>query len=516
MRTNYVADRIPRNTPHSWLAALLGITLLVLTGCTVGPQYVKPSAQVPAAFKEVGPDWKQAQPNDQVVRGKWWQIFNDPQLNGLEDKIDVSNQNLKIAQDQYLQARAAVRISRSAYYPVVTGGASVSPTQLSSNRSVSSSLSKTRFTDYVLPVDASYEADVWGRVRRTVEASRSEAQASAADLEGVNLSLHSELAVDYFELRGLDAQEELLDSTVKAYEDALKLAQDRYNGGLASGLDVSQAQSQLETTRALALDIGVQRAQFEHAIAVLVGEPPSTFSLPAFPLNSIPPVTPPGLPSDLLERRPDIAAAERRMQAANAQIGIAKAAYYPLISLTAAGGFESVSPGTWISGPSGLWSLGASAVMTLFDAGRRHAVSDQAKAFYDQSVASYREIMLTSFQDVEDNLAALRILQDESKTEADAVTAAERTLTLSTSLYKGGLTTYLQVITAQSAALVNERTAVDISTRRMISSVLLIKAIGGGWDRSSLPARPECCGRLVSSSSGSDAQTASPSTPKTP
>ena len=487
MRSNRDAYRTQASTAYSPLAALAGITLLSVAGCAVGPRYVKPTAQVPPAFKEMGPNWKQAQPNDQIARGKWWQVFNDPQLSELEDKIEVSNQNLKISQDQYLQARAAVRISRSSYYPVITGSALVSPTQLSKNRPLSSAISKNRYTDYFLPIDASYEADVWGRVRRTVEASRSEAQASAADLESVNLSLHSELAVDYFELRGLDAQENLLNSTVSAYEDALKLAQERYSGGLASGLDVSQAQTQLETTRSQAIDIGVQRAQFEHAIAVLVGEPASTFSLAAIPLNSIPPNTPPGLPSDLLERRPDIAAAERRMEESNAQIGIAKAAYYPLISLSAAGGFESIQPGTWFSGPSGLWALGASAVMTLFDGGRRHAVSDQAKAAYDQSVAAYREIILTSFQDVEDNLAALRILENESKTQTDAVTAAERTLTLSTSLYKGGLTTYLQVITAQSAALANERTVVDISTRRMVSSVLLIKAIGGGWDRSYLP-----------------------------
>jgi NodT family efflux transporter outer membrane factor (OMF) lipoprotein len=487
MLPNCDTYRAHGSTANPVLAVFAGITLLALNGCAVGPRYVKPAAQVPPAFKEMGPNWKQAQPNDQIARGKWWQVFNDSQLSELEDKIDVSNQNLKIAQDQYLQARAMVRISRSGYYPVVTGSALVSPTQLSKNRPLSSATSNNRFTDYFLPIDASYEADVWGRVRRTVEASRSEAQASAADLESVNLSLHSELAVDYFQLRGLDAQENLLNSTVSAYEDALKLAQERYSGGLASGLDVSQAQTQLETTRSQAIDIGVQRAQIEHAIAVLVGEPASTFSLAALPLNSIPPTTPPGLPSDLLERRPDIAAAERRMEEANAQIGIAKAAYYPLISLSATGGFESIQPGTWFSGPSGLWALGASAVMTLFDGGRRHAVSDQAKAAYDQSVAAYREIILTSFQDVEDNLAALRILENESKTQTDAVTAAERTLTLSNSLYKGGLTTYLQVITAQSAALANERTVVDISTRRMVSSVLLIKAIGGGWDRSYLP-----------------------------
>ncbi len=472
MRTDRDTSRVPRSTAHSPLAALVGIALLLVTGCAVGLRYVKPTAQVPPAFKEMGPNWKQAQPNDQIARGEWWQVFDDSRLNGLEDKINVSNQNLKIAQDQYLQARAMVRISRSGYYPVVTGSSSVSPTRLSNNRPLSNSNSKNRYTDYFLPIDAAYEGDVWGRVRRTVEASRSEAQASAADLESVNLSLHSELAVDYFELRGLDAQEELFNSTVMAYEDALKLAQERYRGGLASGLDVSQAQTQLETTRSQAIDIGVQRAQFDHAIAVLVGEPASTFSLPALPLNSIPPTTPAGLPSDLLERRPDIAAAERRVEEANAQIGIAKAAYYPLISLTAAGGFESIQPGTWFSGPSGLWALGASA---------------KAKAAYDQSVASYREIVLTSFQDVEDNLAALRILEGESKTQTEAVTAAQRTLTLSTSLYKGGLTTYLQVITAQSATLANERTAVDISTRRMVSSVFMIKAIGGGWDRAYLP-----------------------------
>jgi NodT family efflux transporter outer membrane factor (OMF) lipoprotein len=343
------------------------------------------------------------------------------------------------------------------------------------------------YTDLQLPVDASYEVDVWGRVRRTVEAARANAQASAADLESVSLSLHAELATDYFALRALDAEEQLLNSTVAAYEKALELTQNRYSGGIASQVDVAQAQTQLETTRAQAIDLEVQRAQFEHAIAVLIGQPASTFKLAASPLSNTPPVVPVGLPSDLLERRPDIAGNERRMAAANAEIGIAKAAYYPAITLSATGGFESTSLTTWFNGPSGFIAGSASALVTVFDAGRRRAVTDEATASYDQSVANYQQTVLGAFQEVEDSLAALRLLEDEAKTQDAAVAAAEHSLTLSTNRYKGGVATYLEVITAQSFALSDQRTAVEIAGRRMAASVSLIKALGGGWSTANLP-----------------------------
>jgi NodT family efflux transporter outer membrane factor (OMF) lipoprotein len=320
-----------------------------------------------------------------------------------------------------------------------------------------------------------------------VEQSRSQAQASAADLASVGLSLHAELATDYFQLRGLDAQIQLLTSTVEAFQKALDLTQSRFNGGLASGVDVAQAKTQLETARAQLKDQGVQRTAFEHAIAVLTGQPPTTFSLAPLPLDTPPPAIPSGLPSDLLERRPDISAAERRMQAANAQIGIARAAYFPTITLTGQGGFESIAAGTLFQGPSGLWAVGGTALETLFDAGRRRGASEQAKAAYDQSIDDYRQTVLTAFQEVEDNLAALRILQDEAQTEDVAVGAAKHSVELSITRYKGGVANYLEVTTAQNAALIDEVTALTILTRRMTASVLLIKAIGGGWNVSQIP-----------------------------
>jgi NodT family efflux transporter outer membrane factor (OMF) lipoprotein len=468
-------------------AGLISLTVFALSGCTVGPKYVRPSAEVPADYKEAG-NWRPAQPSDALSKGKWWEIYQDPQLNILEDRISVSNQNLKIAQAQFTQARAALKISRSGLFPTVTGNASAARLQQSQNRPLfNNSTAKTNYSDYTITADASYEADIWGRVRRTVEASRSEAQASAADLGSVELSLHAELAVDYFGLRGLDAQKALLSSTVVSYEKALDLTQNRYHGGLASAVEVAQAQTILETTRALATDVEVQRAAFEHAIAVLIGEPPSTFSLPVLPLTTPPPSIPPGLPSDLLERRPDIAAAERRVQEANARIGIARAAYFPLLTLSGSGGFESAAITTLIQGPSGLWSVGGAAVETLFDAGRRRGVSEQAIAAHEQFVANYRQTVLSAFQEVEDNLAALRILEEEAKTEDAAVAAARHSLALSENRYRGGVTSYLEVTIAQSAALSDEVTAVNIRTRRMTSSVLLIKAIGGGWSVSQIP-----------------------------
>jgi len=457
---------------------------LFLSGCTVGPKYVRPTADVPAEFKESG-NWKTAQPGDALSKGKWWEVYQDSQLNALEDQVSVSNQNLKIAQAQFLEARAALKIARSNYFPSVTGGISATHYHLSQNRPLATTT--TDYTDYQLPVDVSYEPDVWGRVRRTVEASRSEAQATAADLANVELSLRAELAFDYFELRGLDAQKALLDSTVVTYQKALELTQSRYTGGLASAVEVAQAQTVLETTRAQATDVGVQRAALEHAIAVLVGKPAASFSLPPMPLKIPPPAIPPGLPTDLLERRPDIAGAERRVQEANAGIGVAKSAYFPLLTLTGAGGFESTAISTLIQGPSGLWNLGGAAVETLFDAGNRRGALDQAYARRDQFIASYQQTVLTAFQEVEDNLAALRILEDEAKTEEAAVAAAEHSLALSITRYKGGVTSYLEVNTAQNAALADEVTAVSILTRRMEASVLLVKAIGGGWSISQIP-----------------------------
>lgn len=466
-------------------AFLLSVGLISLVGCAVGPRYTRPSAPAPPAFRETPENWKLAQPADQVLRGNWWEIYQDPQLNLLEEKVNVSNQTLKAAQAQFAQARALIRQYRSEYYPTVTAGVSASRDRLSKNRPLQGST--TSYTDLVLPADVSYEADVWGRVRHTMETAQAQAQASAADLQSVSLSLHAELAMDYFAARALDAEEDLLNSTVKAYTRALELTEDRYHGGLASQVDVAQAQTQLETTRAEALDLQVQRAQYEHAAAVLIGEPASTFTLPPAPLHASPPVIPPGVPSQLLERRPDISANERRMAAANAQIGIARAAYFPSLSVNASGGFEGTTLANWLTGPSGFAAVGIAAAETVFDAGRRRSISDQARAAYDQSVANYRENVLVAFQEVEDNLAALRILEQEAKTQDAAVTAAQHSLALSNNRYRGGVATYLEVITAQSAALADERTAVQISGRRMLDSVLLIKALGGGWANANLP-----------------------------
>ena len=481
-----------------WICGLLALAVMQLTGCAVGPKYHPPVVQAPPAYKEVG-DWKPAQPNDQNLGGEWWTIFQDPQLNELEQQINVGNQNLKAAEAQFQQARAVLRYYRADYYPTVTTAPSATRTRISANSPTSSLLHGATYNDYVLPFDVSYQADVWGRVRKNVESYREQAQASAADLATVNLSMHADLAIDYFQARSPDAEEQLLNSTVKQYEQALELNESRFRGGIGSEVEVEQAKTQLQTTRAAAIDVGVLRAQYEHAVAILIGKPPAEFSLPPLPLTAPPPHVPISLPSELLERRPDIAAAERRVAAANSQIGVAKSAYYPLISLGASGGFESSAITTLINGPSGLWSLGLSAAETVFDGGRRRSLNDQARASYDYQVAVYREDVLTGFQQVEDNLAAVRILENEAKVQDEAVVAAQKSLDLSVTRYRGGVTSYLEVITAQSAALANEVTAVNLLGRRMANTVLLIQALGGGWDRSSLPERPECCGELASS-----------------
>jgi len=480
----------------AYMALLLAGTL-VFAGCSLGPKYKPPAVLAPPAYKEIG-NWKIAQPSDQSLGGNWWEIFEDPQLNALEEQINVSNQNLKAAVAQYQESRAALRYVRADYFPTVTTSPSATRERYSNNRPPQSSgFDGLTFNDFVLPVSFSYQANVWGRVNKNVESYREQAQATDADLAVVNLSMHSALAIDYFAARTLDAEEKLLRDTVAQYEQAWQLNEDRYRGGLGSEVEVEQARTILETTRAQLVDVGVARAQYEHAAAVLVGKAPADFTLPPLPLTAPPPQIPIGIPSELLERRPDIAAAERRVASANAEVGLARTAYYPLVNILGTGGFESGSITTLLQGPSAFWSVGGSLVQTLFDGGRRRALNDQARAAYDSTVATYRETVLTGFQQVEDNMASLRILEQEAAIQASAVQAAQRSLDLSNTRYDGGVTSYLEVITAQNAALTDEVTAVNILGRRMASAVLLIQAIGGGWDRRNLPDRPECCGKLA-------------------
>ena len=464
----------------------VGFTLL-FSGCAVGPRYAKPTASAPANYKEVPPDWKTAQPSDQIARGKWWEIYQDPQLNALEEQINVSNENLKAAEAQFRQARALVRFNRAAYYPTVTAGASAAREHLSSHRPLVPASTKTDGTDLVIPVDVSYEADVFGRVRHTVEAARAEAQASAADLEAVRLSLHAELALDYFAMRTLDAEEQLLKSNVTSFEKALELTQSRYNGGVASAVDVAQAQTQLENTRTQAIDVLIQRSQNEHAIATLIGQPASTFVAPAAAWNSTAARYPAGTSvgtARTASRHRGCGTPRGRRQCPG---GRGPGRILPHLYLTGSGGFESTAITTLIQGPSGFLTAGAAAAVTAFDAGRRRAVSEQAKAAYDESVANYRQTVLTAFQEVEDSLAVLRILNDEAMAQQAAVAAAEHSLELSSNRYKGGVVSYLEVTTAQSTALADERAAVDILRRRMTASVSLIKALGGGWNAANLP-----------------------------
>jgi NodT family efflux transporter outer membrane factor (OMF) lipoprotein len=469
------------------LVGLLVASALLLSGCMVGPDYVKPSAPMTDAYKE-NEGWRIAQPSDHLPRGAWWEVFNEPELNRLEEQVASANQDLKVAEARLREARAAVRFNRAALFPTISTSAGVSSIRESANRPfLPSGINTGSSGDFLLSLDMSYEVDLWGRVRRTVKAAQREAQATAADLETARLSLQAELAMDYFELRAADAQQRLLDQTVQAFAEALKLTLNRFQGGAAPKSDVAQAQTQLDTTRVLATDVAEQRAQFEHAIAVLIGTPPATFSLPPDPLATRPPDIPVGLPSQLLERRPDIAAAERRVAAANEQIGIARAAYYPTVMLNASVGFESASPGSLLKGSSLLWAVGTSLTQTLFDGGRRRATSDAARAAYEATVASYRQTTLTAFQQVEDNLAALRVLEREAEQQRRAVASSQQSLELFTNRYKGGVDTYLQVITAQTAALANQRNEIDILRRRMDASILLVKAVGGGFETQELP-----------------------------
>ena len=465
----------------------LGLAVLLLGGCMVGPDYKKPSAPMTATFKETD-GWKVAQPSDHLPKGRWWEIFGDPELHALAEEVSSANQNLKIAEARLREARAIVRVNRAALFPTISAGLGASSIRESSNRPfLSPNVSLGNSGDFLLSLDLSYEIDLWGRVRRTVAAARQEAQATAADLETARLSLQAELVVDYIELRAADAQQQLLEETVKAYTVFLRLTTDRFRGGAAPKSDVAQAQTQLETTQVQLTDIAVQRAQFEHAIATLTGKPPAAFSLPRRPLDLRPPDIPVGLPSQLLERRPDIAAAERRVAEANEQIGIARAAFYPTVMLNASVGFEGSTFGTFLNASSLLWAVGASITQTIFDAGRRRATSDATIALYDATVAGYRQTTLTAFQQVEDNLAALRVLEQEALQQRRAVDSAQLSLQLFTNRYKGGVDSYLQVTTAQTVALMNQRNDIDILRRRMSASVLLVKALGGGWDVADLP-----------------------------
>jgi NodT family efflux transporter outer membrane factor (OMF) lipoprotein len=489
-------------------AVLVPVAALMLGGCMVGPKYVKPSVPMTPAFKEAGPDtnpdtnpdananaskasvnWQVAQPADAAQRGDWWTIFGDAELNVLEPQVAENNQNLKAADARFREARALIRFNHASLFPAVGVAPSAGGLRESSNQPYFNvnTANGNGVGVIQLPVDLNYEIDVWGRVRRTVSAAREEAQASAGDRQTIMLSLQAELAVDYFEARSADAQEKLLNDTVKAYEEAYRITRNRFEGGVSPKSDVDQAETQLEDAKVQARDITLQRALFEHAIAILLGKPPASFTLSDAPLDARPPAIPPGLPSDLLERRPDIAAAERRVAEANDRIGIARAAFYPTISLSGAVGFEGSSFANLFNPASFLWSIGPTLSETVFDAGRRAAVSEQANASYDETVANYRQTTLTAFQQVEDNLVALRVLNQEATHQHQATAAAQSAEQIFNNRYVGGLDTYLQVVTAQTTALSNERNDIDIMRREMDASVLLIKALGGGWSVASLP-----------------------------
>jgi len=491
-----------RSRAYGRLAILVSAAgTLALGGCMVGPKYHTPTAQTPPAYKEVTPEnmkeidnWKVAQPSDTEMRGKWWETFNDPELNKLEEQVDASNQSIAASYANFMAARALVREARAQLFPTLTTSPSITKQRSPANSASGSgsggsgASSSSTFAEYSLPFDATWVPDLWGRVRNNIRSNLYSAQSSAADLENVRLTMHSEVASDYFQLRGQDALKELLDSTVTAYQESLRLTQVLYETGIDSDEAVAQAQTQLETTEAQDTNIGIARAQLEHAIAVLVGQPAPTFSITVEPLKTPPPPIPIGLPSQLLERRPDIASSERLVAQANAQIGIAKSAYYPTVTLSAAAGLESSSFTDWFTWPSRFWSIGAAAAETIFDAGLRRATVQQFEAQYDETVATYRNTVLTAFQQVEDNLSSLRILSQEIHQQDSAVNSAQRNLDIATDRYKLGIDPYLNVITAQTTLLTNKQTAVTLRIQQMNSSVQLVEALGGGWDRSQLPS----------------------------
>lgn len=479
-------------------ASIMAATLLPIAGCKVGPNYTRPSVPTPPAFKEQPPaqdqnqaqdGWKPVQPADTAAKGEWWTVFNDAKLSDLEAQVDTANQSLKAAEANFVAARAQIGYARSYEAPTI-GVAPEIEAQRNSAHQPYSTIVNDGEGNFSMPFDLNYEVDLWGRIRRGVTAAREQAQALDADLESVRLSLHAELAMDYYGLRTDDAQTKLLEDTVKAYQQALQLTQDRFDGGAAPMSDVAQAKTQLDQAKVQLTDIEVQRTQYEHAIAVLIGKPPAEFTLAPLPINQQAPAIPnipATLPAQLLERRPDIAATERRMAAANEQIGIAQAAFYPTLSLSALFGLQGTSALNWFNWPSRFWAVGPTFSETLFDAGRRKSTKLMTEAQYDSTVATYRQTTLTAFQQVEDNLAALRVLQHEADQQHQATDSAEQSLDLFQTRYEGGVDTYLQVVTWQTAALNNQRNDLNIMQRRLEASILLIKALGGGWDTTKLP-----------------------------
>jgi NodT family efflux transporter outer membrane factor (OMF) lipoprotein len=483
-------------------AALLCGTLF-LSGCVVGPHYHRPSVDTPGTFKEVTPDdlkkmdgWKVAQPQDSALHGKWWEIFGDPQLNALEEQVSINNQNVASAFASFMAARAIVREARAQYFPTLTVGASATR-QRTAIATTNGQTTGTTFNEFALPFDASWTPDLFGRVRNQVRANVASAQASAADLENTRLTAQAELAVDYFQLRGQDALKELLDATVKAYAESLELTKALYETGIDSDESVAQAETQLEATQALDTNLGILRAQYEHAIALLVGKPASAFSVAVEPLKTPPPAIPFGVPSQLLERRPDVAANERLMAQANALIGVQVAAYYPTVTLSASAGFESPRAGTWLNWANRFWSVGPSASELIYDGGLRRATVEQYRAQYDAAVANYKNTVLTAFQQVEDNLAGLRVLSEEIRQQDVAITSAQRALTLATDRYRLGIDPYLNVITAQTTLFSNQQTAVNLRITQIVDSVQLVEALGGGWDASTLPTSQQIISRAT-------------------
>jgi NodT family efflux transporter outer membrane factor (OMF) lipoprotein len=480
--------------------ALLVFAFLGLPGCNVGPKYLRPAVPAPSAFKELGtreaPDgtvWKPAQPQDAMLRGKWWEIYQEPELNSLEEKLNISDQNIARAFENFMAARAQVQQARSAYYPTISVGPSYARNRSSQSQTSASSLSKGNPNSnmFNLPFDVAWEPDLWGRVRNTVRQNANAAQVSAADLENQKLTEQANLAIFYFELRGQDALEDLFRKTVEVDRQSLELTRVLYKTGIDNDEAVAQAEITLKSSEAALTNAAIARAQFEHAIALLVGEPASTFSIPVLPLTTQAPDIPVGLPSALLERRPDIAAAERTMAEANALIGVQKAAYYPTVSITGTAGFAASTFSKWLTSPSRYWSFGPTASETVFDGGLRKSTVAQFTALYNADVANYRQVVLAAFQQTEDNLAALRLLTQEIQQEQETVASAQRFFDVASVRYKTGLDPYLNVFTAQAILLANQQTVITLRVQQMTSSVQLIESLGGGWDVAQLPTEQQ-------------------------
>ncbi len=489
---------IYENLCNLWIKILSPISvflLLVLNSCSVGPDYKVPSAEIPATYKELTPEdaviakaWKPAEPKDATKRGSWWEIYQDLELNNLEKQVNISNQNVIEAEANYRAAIAAVRQTRSGYYPTVNLAPSASYSGTSKNATNNPPLpSHNSHFDFNAPIEASYMLDVWGSVRRAVESSSATAQSTEALLESARLTYQGQLAQDYFSLRGLDTERELLTSTVEDYEKDLSITQNLYNQGVSAKLDLYLAQTQLETSKAQLADVSLQRSQLEHAIAILMGKAPTSLSLPEKTLDVLPPKIPIGIPSALLERRPDVASAERQMAAANALIGVATAGYYPTIELSGSGGFEAYHLAQLFSWPSLAWSVGESLTQPISNGGKTHAQVEEARANYDAAVASYRQAILTALQQVEDNLVALKDLETEAGNQEKAVADAKKSVDILINEYKSGTTSYLNVLTEKITESTNEINATNVQIRRMVASVALIQALGGGWDVSKLP-----------------------------